>query len=83
VIADRGKRQPERSYTAALLSSGVGAIAAKIVEEAEEVTQAARHESDQRVAEEAADLVFHLMALLGARGVGLADVLNVLLVRER
>ncbi len=83
VIADRAKRQPERSYTATLLSSGVGAVAAKIVEEAEEVIQAARHESDQRVAEEAADLVFHLMVLLGVRGVGLADVLNVLLARER
>jgi len=83
VIADRAKRQPERSYTAALLSGGVGAIAAKIAEEAEEVIQAARHESDEQVAEEAADLVFHLMVLLGARGVGLADVLNVLLARER
>jgi phosphoribosyl-ATP pyrophosphohydrolase/phosphoribosyl-AMP cyclohydrolase len=83
VIADRAQRRPERSYTASLLSSGVGAVASKIVEEAEEVIQAARHESDQRVAEEAADLIFHLMVLLGMRGVGLADVLGVLLARER
>ena len=83
VIADRARRLPELSYTAVLLSSGVGAIAAKIVEEAEEVIQAARHESDQRVTEEAADLIFHLMVLLGVRGVGLADVLNVLLAREQ
>ena len=83
VIADRARRRPERSYTASLLSSGVGAIAAKIVEEAEEVIQAARHESDQRVAEEAADLIFHLMVLLGARGVALSEVLDVLRAREQ
>jgi phosphoribosyl-ATP pyrophosphohydrolase/phosphoribosyl-AMP cyclohydrolase len=83
VIADRAHRRPDRSYTAALLSGGVGAIAAKIVEEAEEVVQAARHESDRRLAEEAADLLYHLIVLLGARGVGLADALDVLLARER
>ena len=83
VIADRAQRRPERSYTASLVSSGVGAIASKIVEEAEEVIQAARHESDQRVGEEAADLIFHLLVLLGTRGVRLTDVLGVLLAREQ
>lgn len=83
VIADRAHRRPERSYTAALLSGGVGAIGAKIVEETQEVIHAARHESDQRVAEEAADLLYHLMVLLGARGVRLAEALDVLLARER
>ncbi len=83
VIADRARRRPEGSYTASLLSGGVGAIATKIVEESEEVIQAARRESDQRVAEEAADLLYHLMVLLETRGVGMAGVLDVLQARAR
>ena len=51
---------------------------AKVQEEAEEVVRAAREESDARVAEEAADLVYHLAVLLRGRGLGLVDAERVL-----
>ena len=53
-------------------------MAAKVHEEAEEVTRAAREESDQRVAEEAADVIYHLAVLLAGRGLSLADAERVL-----
>ena len=57
--------------------------AAKVREEAEEVGRAVLEESDQRVDEEAADLLFHLTALLHSRGHTLADAQRVLLQRRR
>ncbi|MDR7556205.1 MAG: bifunctional phosphoribosyl-AMP cyclohydrolase/phosphoribosyl-ATP diphosphatase HisIE [Armatimonadota bacterium] len=81
VIADRRRAMPSGSYTARLLAGGVDAIGAKVREEAEEVVRAARAESDDRVAEEAADLVYHLLVLLAGRGVPLARVLDVLAAR--
>ena len=53
-------------------------LASKVAEEAEEVTRAGREESEQRVAEEAADLLYHLSVLLASRGVSQAEVLEVL-----
>ena len=55
----------------------------KVEEEAEEVARAARDESDERVAEEAADVLYHLSVLLAGRGVELADVYEVLNGRGR
>ncbi len=55
----------------------------KVLEEAEEVTRAAREESDERVAEEAADVLYHLAVLLGARGLSLTDAFAVLNDRRR
>ena len=52
-------------------------------EEAEEVTRAAREESDERVAEEAADVLYHLAVLLKSRGLSLTDAEEVLLGRRR
>ena len=52
-------------------------------EEAEEVARAAREETDERVAEEAADVLYHLAVLLRARGLGLADAEEVLGGRRR
>ena len=52
-------------------------------EEAEEVVRAAREESDERVAEEAADVLYHLTVLLRTRGLELADAERVLLARRR
>jgi phosphoribosyl-ATP pyrophosphohydrolase/phosphoribosyl-AMP cyclohydrolase len=51
---------------------------AKVQEEAEEVVRAAREESDERVAEEAADVIYHLAVLLRGRGLSLADAEQVL-----
>ena len=52
-------------------------------EEAEEVVRAAREESDERVAEEAADVLYHLEVLLASRGLGLRDAAEVLNGRRR
>lgn len=80
-IAERSRTMPEQSYTAALLRGGVDAIGAKVTEEAGEVGRAARDESSERVAEEAADVLYHLLVLLAARGVPLTEVLDVLAAR--
>jgi phosphoribosyl-ATP pyrophosphohydrolase/phosphoribosyl-AMP cyclohydrolase len=76
-LRDRQSERPEGSYTAELLSDPQR-LGAKVAEEAEEVTRAAREESEQRVAEEAADLLYHLSVLLLSRGVDQAEVMEVL-----
>jgi phosphoribosyl-ATP pyrophosphohydrolase/phosphoribosyl-AMP cyclohydrolase len=73
-IAERAAQRPEGSYTVSLLDGGVGACARKLGEEAVELTVAALDESDERVVEEAADLVYHLYVLLAARGLDVAQV---------
>jgi len=73
-IAERAQERPPGSYTTELLEAGVGACARKVGEEAVEVSIAALDESDERVVEEAADLVYHLYVLLAARGLDIAQV---------
>jgi len=82
-LAQRRRDLPEGSYSAALFRGGPEAIGAKVTEEAEEVARAGREESDQRLREEAADLLYHLGALLYARGLGFEDVLGELTARVR
>lgn len=62
------------SYTRSLLDGGPERIGAKLREEADELARAIAGEPDERVVAEAADLVYHLMVGLLARGVSLADV---------
>ena len=82
-IADRkAGGDTESSYTAKLLADPAF-TAEKVREEAEEVTRAAREESDERVAEEAADVLYHLTVLLATRDLGLADAFEVLNGRRR
>ena len=81
-IAARAQARPEGSYTAALLADPPR-IGAKVREEAEEVSRAAREESVERVAEEAADVLYHLSVLLRARGLRLADAAGALDARRR
>jgi phosphoribosyl-ATP pyrophosphohydrolase/phosphoribosyl-AMP cyclohydrolase len=81
-LADRARDRPEGSYTARLLADPE-LVRAKIQEEAEEVTRASREESDDRVAEEAADVIYHLAVLLRERGLTLADAERVLDGRRR
>jgi len=76
-LRERQSERPEGSYTVELLSDPER-IGAKLTEEAEEVTRAAREESEHRVTEEAADLLYHLSVLLLSRGVDQADVMEVL-----
>jgi len=74
VVESRKSDPAERSYTSRLLAGGVAAIGAKVTEEAGELVAAAAAETDGRVVAEAADLVYHLLVLLAARGVGFARV---------
>jgi phosphoribosyl-AMP cyclohydrolase / phosphoribosyl-ATP pyrophosphohydrolase len=76
-IAERAASRPEGSYTAKLLADPAYA-GAKVQEEAEEVVRAAREESDERVAEEAADVLYHLAVLMRGRGLSIADAERVL-----
>jgi len=73
-IAARAAQRPEGSYTAKLLADGVGRVSQKFGEEAVEVVVAANSEDDERLASEAADLLYHLLVLLQARGVPLNAV---------
>ena len=81
-IAERRDSEPEESYTASLLADPAR-IGEKVEEEAEEVARAARGESDERVAEEAADVLYHLAVLMAARGLSLADAYEALNDRRR
>jgi phosphoribosyl-ATP pyrophosphohydrolase/phosphoribosyl-AMP cyclohydrolase len=81
-ISERALERPEGSYTASLLEAGIGACARKVGEEAVELAVAALDEPDDRVVEEAADLVYHLYVLLAARGLDIAQVEDALRLRS-
>ena len=81
-VGERRAERPEGSYTAELLADPER-IGDKVREEADEVARAAGDESDERVAEEAADVLYHLTVLLAARGLSLADAFEVLNERRR
>ncbi|WP_313440339.1 phosphoribosyl-ATP diphosphatase [Novosphingobium sp.] len=81
-IAARRAADPDSSYVAKLHARGLGKIAQKLGEEATETVIAALTEDDQALTGEAADLIFHLMVLLGARDVPFAAVLAELDRRE-
>jgi phosphoribosyl-ATP pyrophosphohydrolase/phosphoribosyl-AMP cyclohydrolase len=83
VIAERARTRPEGSYTARLLDKGLDHVLKKVGEEATELVLAAKGEGDARVAEEAADLLFHLLVALEQRGVALSRVLEALAARRR
>jgi len=74
IIEARKREMPEGSYTAHLLSSGEDEILLKVQEESGELIRAAKSEGDQRVVEELADLYYHTLVLLAARGLNLAQV---------
>lgn len=73
-LARKAKERPEGSGTVEELDRGVHGIGKKIVEEAGEVWLAAEYESDEALAEEASQLLYHLQVMLIARGLTLADV---------
>lgn len=81
-LGDRARERPAGSYTVELLDDPP-LIGAKVREEAEEVSRAAREEGDDRVDEEAADVLYHLTVLLHSRGRTLADAQEVLSGRRR
>jgi phosphoribosyl-ATP pyrophosphohydrolase/phosphoribosyl-AMP cyclohydrolase len=81
-LQERAQNPTDGSYTAKLLADPPF-IGEKVQEEAEEVARAAREETDDRVANEAADVLYHLTVLLKSRGLSLADAEEVLLGRRR
>jgi phosphoribosyl-ATP pyrophosphohydrolase/phosphoribosyl-AMP cyclohydrolase len=76
-VAERARTRPEGSYTARLLAEPE-LVRAKMLEEAVEVARASAEESDERLAEEAADVIYHLVVLLRERELTLADAERVL-----
>ena len=82
-IAQRAAERTPGSYTVHLLDHGLAKISQKVGEEAVEVVVAALAEDDARLAAESADLLFHLLVLLQARGVPFEDVLRTLESREK
>lgn len=83
VIEDRKKNPSEKSYTASLFKDGLPKMAQKVGEEGTEVVVAALAQDDKRLIEEVADLTFHTLVLLSARGISPADVLSELEMRHR
>jgi phosphoribosyl-ATP pyrophosphohydrolase/phosphoribosyl-AMP cyclohydrolase len=82
VLEQRAAERPAGSYTTELLADPLR-IGEKVREEADEVARAAADESDERVAEEAADVLYHLAVLLRSRGLTLDDAERVLDGRRR
>ena len=82
VIETRRGASPESSYTARLFAKGLDGTLKKIGEEATEVVLAAKGESDARLAEESADLLFHWLVALALRGVPPSAALDVLRARR-
>ncbi len=83
VLADRRERPREGSYSTYLFAEGLARLNEKIMEEAAEVTRAARKETPERLVEEAADLWFHTLALLVFQGIDPARVFAELARRRR
>ena len=81
-VQERAKASPEISYTRQLLDRGIAHCAKKFGEEAAETVIAAVCQDRDRVAAEAADLLYHLLVVLEARGVSLAEVEAVLAQRQ-
>jgi phosphoribosyl-ATP pyrophosphohydrolase len=81
-IAARRRADPATSYVAKLHAGGIPLIARKLGEEAVETVVAALSQDNQALTGEAADLIFHLLVLLDAKGISLADVEAELARRE-
>jgi phosphoribosyl-AMP cyclohydrolase / phosphoribosyl-ATP pyrophosphohydrolase len=83
VIAQRATEKPEESYTARLLEKGITRVAQKVGEEGVELALAGVVQGEDKVIEEAADLLFHMLVLLRARGVSLSQVVRQLESRHQ
>ena len=82
VIKDRKDNPNEKSYVASLFNEGINKVAQKVGEEAVEVIIEAKDDNDDLFLNESADLLFHYLILLRAKGFGLNDVVDVLKGRE-
>ncbi|MCK5135077.1 MAG: bifunctional phosphoribosyl-AMP cyclohydrolase/phosphoribosyl-ATP diphosphatase HisIE [Bacteroidales bacterium] len=78
LIQKRKEEMPENSYTTSLFKAGINKIAQKVGEEAVELVIESKDDDDALFLNEAADLVYHLLVLLSARGYGIKDVAGIL-----
>jgi phosphoribosyl-ATP pyrophosphohydrolase/phosphoribosyl-AMP cyclohydrolase len=83
VIEQRAAEKPDASYTAKLLAKGINKVAQKVGEEGVELALAGAAQGEDQVTEEAADLLFHMLVLLRARGVTLPQVVRQLESRHK
>lgn len=73
-LSEKALTRPEGSGTVEAIDAGIHSIGKKILEEAGEVWLAAEHESDEALAEEISQLIYHLQTLILARGLSINDV---------
>lgn len=83
VIRDRKENPTDESYTASLFAKGINKVAQKVGEEAVELVIEAKDNNDHLFINEAADLLFHYLILLQAKGFTLEDVVNILKDRHK
>jgi phosphoribosyl-ATP pyrophosphohydrolase len=83
VIENRKNKPTEKSYTSSLFAEGLPKIAQKVGEEGTEVVVAALAQEDQRLIDEVADLTYHVLVLLSARGLTPAHILAELEKRHK
>jgi phosphoribosyl-ATP pyrophosphohydrolase len=83
IILDRKQNPPEGSYSASLFAKGLPGIAQKVGEEGTEVVVAALSQDNERLVEEIADLAYHVLVLMAAKGITPADVAGELEKRHR
>jgi len=83
VITDRKNNPSDSSYTSKLFAKGINKIAQKVGEEAVEVVIEAKDDNEELFLNESADLLFHYLVLLSAKGYQLSDVLGVLQQRHK
>jgi phosphoribosyl-ATP pyrophosphohydrolase/phosphoribosyl-AMP cyclohydrolase len=83
IIAERDLKRDKTSYTASLFEKGINKIAQKVGEEAVELVIESKDNNADLFKGEAADLIFHFMVLLRAKGITLEDIINVLISRHK
>lgn len=83
LIEDRKKKMPEGSYTTKLFNKGINKIAQKVGEEAVELIIEAKDSDDTKFLNEAADLMYHYLVLLTAKGYRIEDVVAILKERHK
>jgi len=83
VIESRRENPSDTSYTSSLFAEGIPRIAQKVGEEGTEVVVAALAQDDRRLIEEVADLTYHTLVLLAARGLTVQDIVDELEKRHR
>lgn len=83
VIRERKQKSPDESYVASLFAKGINKVAQKVGEEAVEVVIEAKDDNENLFLNESADLLFHYMILLEAKGYSLSDVIKILKSRHK